>query len=44
MLFHLLLDGVEVFGDERPRHHEVVEEAFVGRRTDTALHTREERS
>jgi hypothetical protein len=35
---HLLLDGLEVFGHERLRHDEVVEEAIVGGGTDAALH------
>jgi hypothetical protein len=35
---HLPLDRVEILGDERPRDDEVVEEAFVGGRTDAALH------
>ena len=34
---HLLLDGGEVFGRERPRDQEVVEEAVIGGRTDPAL-------
>jgi hypothetical protein len=41
-LAHLLLDGVDVLRHERPRHDEVIEEAFVGRRTDAALHVREQ--
>jgi hypothetical protein len=36
----LLLDRLDNFGDERPRHDEVVEKTLVGRRTDTALHAR----
>jgi hypothetical protein len=36
-LLHLLLDGVEIFGHERPIDDEVVEEPFIGGRTDTAL-------
>ena len=40
-LAHLLLDGLEILRDERPRHDEVVEEALVGRRTNAALHTGE---
>ena len=39
---HLLLDGDEVLGRERLAHEEVVEEAFVRRRTDAALRVREE--
>ena len=41
-LLHLLLDGLEVLGHERPLDDEVVEEAFVGRRSDAALRAREE--
>ena len=41
-LAHLLLDGLEVFGHERPRDDEVVEEALVGRGTDAALRAGEE--
>ncbi len=38
---HPLLDGVEILRHERLRDDEVVEEAFVGRRTDAALHAGE---
>ncbi len=41
-LLHPLLDGREVLGHERPLDDEVVEEAFVGRGTDPALHVRKE--
>jgi hypothetical protein len=41
-LLHPLLDGREIFGHERPLDDEVVEEAFVGRGTDPALHARKE--
>jgi hypothetical protein len=41
-LAHLVLDRLEILGHERARHDEVVEEPFVGRRTDAALHAREE--
>src|SRR5205085_2069 len=36
-LAHLVLDAIEIFGDERPIDDEVVEEAFVGGRSDAAL-------
>src|SRR6185436_7991080 len=36
-LAHLLLDRLEILGDERTRHDEVVEETLIGRRTDAAL-------
>jgi hypothetical protein len=36
-LAHLGFDLLEVFGHERLRHDEVVEEALVGGRTDAAL-------
>ena len=39
---HLLLDGGEVLGRERPRDQEVVEEAVVGGRTDAALRVGEQ--
>jgi hypothetical protein len=42
-LFHLLLDGREIFGNERAIDDEVVEEPFIGGRTDTALRARKER-
>jgi mono/diheme cytochrome c family protein len=37
---HLLLDGDQVFGGERLRDQEVVEEAVLGGRTDAALRVR----
>src|SRR5258708_3970267 len=37
---HLRFDGVEILGHEWPRHHEMVEKSFVGRRTDAALNVR----
>ena len=41
-LLHPLFDGLEVLGHERTIDDEVVEEAFVSRRTDAALGAREE--
>ncbi len=41
-LLHLLLDGLEVLGHERPIDDEIVEEAFVDGRTDAALGSRKE--
>ena len=40
-LAHLVLDRLEILGHERARHDEVVEEPFVGWRTDAALHAGE---
>src|SRR5204863_1498017 len=39
---HLRFDLLEVVRDERTRDDEVVEEAFISRRTDAALHAGEE--
>src|SRR5262245_17210682 len=42
-LLHLLLDRLEIFGYERALDDEVVVEAVLERRTDAALHVREQR-
>ena len=41
-VLHLLLDGWEIVRDKRAIDDEVVEESFIGRRTDAALRTGEQ--
>ena len=41
-LSHLLLDSLEIFGNERTWHDEVVEKPFIDRRPNAALHARKQ--